>query len=61
MMYTWYRPVGLEALLDNTNKSIKHTVMYDKQMQQITPQITLNATRSKAHHLCFTIVTESQI
>ncbi len=48
-------------MLDNSDKSSKHTVMYDKQMHQITPQITLNATRSKSPNLCFTGVTESHI
>ena len=55
------RPMGLDVLLDITGKSSTHIFMYDKQMHQITPQITLNATTSKSPHLCFTGVTESQI
>ncbi len=35
------RNMALDALLDNTNKSSKHIVIYDKQLLQITPQITL--------------------
>ncbi len=46
------RPMGLDVVLDNTDKSSKHSVVYDKQMHQITPQITLNAIRSKTPHLC---------
>ncbi len=53
--------MGLDALLVNTDKSSKHIVMNDKQMHQITPQITLNATSSKSPYLCFANVTESQI
>ncbi len=31
-------PMGLNTLLDNIDKGSKHTVMYDKQMHQITPK-----------------------
>ncbi len=53
------RPMDL-GLLDNTDRSSKHTVMYDKQKctGQITLQTTLTSTRSKLPHLCFTSVTE---
>ncbi len=37
--------MGLDALLDKLNRRSKHIAMYDKQMHQITLQITLNATR----------------
>ena len=33
--------MGFDTLLDNTDKSSKHIVMYDKQMHQITPKITI--------------------
>ena len=55
------RPMGLDALLDNADKSSKHIIMYDKQMHQITPNITLMAQGQKSSYLCFTGVTECQI
>ncbi len=33
-------PMGLDPLLDNTDKSSKH-IMHDKQVDQVTPKITL--------------------
>ncbi len=50
--------MSLDTLLDNTDRSSKDTVMYDKQMYQITLQITLNSTTSKSPYLCFTGVAE---
>ncbi len=32
------RPIGLYALLDNTENKGKNIAMYDKQMHQISPQ-----------------------
>ena len=55
------RPIGLDALLDDTDKSSKDIIMYDKQMHQITPKITLNTIRSKSIHICVTRVTKSHI
>ncbi len=37
------RPMGVYDLLNNTVRSSKHIVMYDKQMYQIILQIILNA------------------
>ena len=37
--------MGLDVRLHNTDESSKHIVMYDK-VNQVTPKITLNATRS---------------
>ena len=43
--------MGLEAVLDNTDTSIKHIVTYEKQMHKIT----LNAPRSTLSHLFFLV------
>ena len=52
---------AIALCFDSSDKSGKHTGMNDKQMHQITPKLTLNATRSKPPHLCFINVTESKI
>ncbi len=39
------RPMGLDIMLDNTDKGSKHIVFFDKQMHQINPKLTSNATR----------------
>ncbi len=52
------RSMGLDVLLDNTDRRSRHIVMYDKQIYQTTLQITLNATRS---HTCHDQVTISAI
>ena len=38
------RPMGLDAFLDDTDRSSKRIVTYGKQMYQITLQITINVT-----------------
>ncbi len=57
------RSMGLDDLLDNTEKCSQHLVMYDKQMLQITlvPQVTVHATRSMIPHVWLTSFKELHI
>ncbi len=51
------RPMDLDSLFDNTDTV---STLYDKQIYQITPKITLNASRSKSPHLWRWWVPKSQ-
>ncbi len=48
--------MGLDALLDNTDRSSKHSVMYDKQMYQIALQIWITLKCYKVSHSSYRYV-----
>ncbi len=54
------RSTGFDSLLENTDRSSKHTVMNGKQMYHITFQVALSATGSVTQFI-FTRVTECNL
>ncbi len=53
--------MGLDVVLDNADRSSKYIAMFDQQMYQITPQITLNTlVQGRSPHLYLISGTGSQ-